>query len=271
VKTLRKGDRGPDVVELQSHLDLVVDGIFGPDTESAVKEFQRESDLDDDGIVGPLTWSALLADDPAQAPVPVPGSTVEFENWDGPATRQPRNSQETYDLLGNPGTVEADPVWEKQNIVWCHANGSRAVLPGVPEKYWVGVHKVVEPYLREALLRCQQSSSYKIDRLGCYVFRHIRHDPERPLSVHSWGAAVDINSQDNAARSFDRGTAPQAWSPEWNKIWPKGMPPEFIAAFRSCGFAWGSDWDEDGSTEDEAYLDTMHFEWIARDGEGHLV
>jgi hypothetical protein len=39
---------------------LEVNGLFGHDTESAVKRFQREHGLDDDGIVGPLTWAGLL-------------------------------------------------------------------------------------------------------------------------------------------------------------------------------------------------------------------
>ena len=40
-------------------LGLVVDGIFGPLTEAAVKEFQQGAGLTADGIVGPLTWNAL--------------------------------------------------------------------------------------------------------------------------------------------------------------------------------------------------------------------
>ena len=36
-----------------------LDGVFGPDTESAIKRFQGEHGLSDDGVVGPLTWSAL--------------------------------------------------------------------------------------------------------------------------------------------------------------------------------------------------------------------
>jgi peptidoglycan hydrolase-like protein with peptidoglycan-binding domain len=37
----------------------VVDGIFGPATEHAVKEFQGGAGLTVDGIVGPATWHAL--------------------------------------------------------------------------------------------------------------------------------------------------------------------------------------------------------------------
>lgn len=54
-----------EVKELQTLLKgdgfslLDVDGVFGPDTESAVKRFQAEHGLADDGVVGPLTWSVL--------------------------------------------------------------------------------------------------------------------------------------------------------------------------------------------------------------------
>ena len=40
-------------------LGLVVDGIFGPKTEVAVKSFQQGKGLTVDGIVGPRTWEAL--------------------------------------------------------------------------------------------------------------------------------------------------------------------------------------------------------------------
>ncbi|HEX2713317.1 MAG TPA: peptidoglycan-binding protein [Candidatus Acidoferrales bacterium] len=44
----------------QDGSSLKVDGIFGRDTEGAVRRFQNEHGLVDDGIVGPLTWSVLL-------------------------------------------------------------------------------------------------------------------------------------------------------------------------------------------------------------------
>ncbi|MDQ6727134.1 MAG: peptidoglycan-binding protein [Actinomycetota bacterium] len=40
-------------------LELVVDGVFGPATEAAVKAFQEGAALQVDGIVGPATWSSL--------------------------------------------------------------------------------------------------------------------------------------------------------------------------------------------------------------------
>ncbi len=63
---LRKGMKGPAVVALQERLQAVgvlqggADGVFGDETEAAVKEAQKKYALEVDGIVGPSTWSALM-------------------------------------------------------------------------------------------------------------------------------------------------------------------------------------------------------------------
>jgi len=62
---LRRGDRNAAVRVMQYLLEdrgvaVTVDGIFGPNTESAVKAFQADNDLQQDGIVGELTWSRLI-------------------------------------------------------------------------------------------------------------------------------------------------------------------------------------------------------------------
>lgn len=36
-----------------------MDGIFGPETEAAVKAYQTKNGLKDDGLVGPKTLGAL--------------------------------------------------------------------------------------------------------------------------------------------------------------------------------------------------------------------
>ena len=57
---VRRGDRGDLVREVQAAVGAVADGIFGPQTEAAVRRFQRDNGLVADGIVGPRTWAVIL-------------------------------------------------------------------------------------------------------------------------------------------------------------------------------------------------------------------
>lgn len=65
--TLKRGDKGPDVVTLQRILLARgysvgpdgADGDFGANTDKAVRDFQRAHGLTVDGVVGPKTWAAL--------------------------------------------------------------------------------------------------------------------------------------------------------------------------------------------------------------------
>ncbi len=69
---LRRGTTGPSVVTVQVELNRIsqnypaipkissVDGIFGAQTEAAVRKFQEIFNLTADGIVGRATWYALV-------------------------------------------------------------------------------------------------------------------------------------------------------------------------------------------------------------------
>ena len=63
---LRRRMRGPAVRDLQERLRakgflrVSADGVFGPETQAAVKAAQRQYQLPADGIVGRATWEALL-------------------------------------------------------------------------------------------------------------------------------------------------------------------------------------------------------------------
>lgn len=60
VIVLSYGSEGRQVQLLQQALGGVkVDGVFGPETEAAVRSFQERSGLTVDGVVGPLTSAAL--------------------------------------------------------------------------------------------------------------------------------------------------------------------------------------------------------------------
>ena len=71
--TIRLGASGTVVRRLQRalrrtpNLALPVDGVFGSELETTVRDFQDGAGLAVDGIVGPVTWNAL----PNGAPMPV--------------------------------------------------------------------------------------------------------------------------------------------------------------------------------------------------------
>ena len=60
--TLKKGAKGQAVKDLQEALEALglkpgaVDGVFGRQTEDAVKAFQKLKGLEVDGIAGAITW-----------------------------------------------------------------------------------------------------------------------------------------------------------------------------------------------------------------------
>ena len=57
---VRKGASGNITTWIQLRCGATPDGIFGNDTENAVKWMQRKWNINDDGIVGPNTWRKLL-------------------------------------------------------------------------------------------------------------------------------------------------------------------------------------------------------------------
>ncbi|UBF26915.1 peptidoglycan-binding protein [Kovacikia minuta CCNUW1] len=63
---LRLGMKGPAVIGLQRRLRAIgllkssADGVFGSETQDAVKAAQRKFKLEADGVVGPATWIELM-------------------------------------------------------------------------------------------------------------------------------------------------------------------------------------------------------------------
>jgi hypothetical protein len=84
---VERGDRGTEVTEVQTILKnfgytVKVDGVFGPQTEKAVRSWQKSNGLTVDGIVGPVTLQSLRSATrlgnarqvtPLDPPPPLPG------------------------------------------------------------------------------------------------------------------------------------------------------------------------------------------------------
>lgn len=88
---IRYGSSGNDVKELQRLLNangysLDVDGVWGDQTESAVRKYQKQSGLDVDGIVGTQTWGSLYGGNKTATPTtptePKKYSDIDLSKYD---------------------------------------------------------------------------------------------------------------------------------------------------------------------------------------------
>ncbi|MDQ4008848.1 MAG: M15 family metallopeptidase [Actinomycetota bacterium] len=125
------------------------------------------------------------------------------------------------------GSIQPDPAWVNEYIR----------TETVPILGSVTCHKNMIPQLRAALQQVVDSGLADTinpdEYAGCYVPRFIGSDPSNPVSLHTWGIALDLNVPGN-----QRGTVGE-------------IDRRVVAIFKAWGFAWGGDWD---------YTDPMHFE-----------
>jgi len=219
--TLKLGSRGNAVEKLQEDLKRLgyyryrVDGDFGPFTVRAVKEFQTDHLITgrvDEYVRAAIAESAsrISLKDP-----PIPRSRAEivrifgaikYKNTDG-------------------GQIKITNDWARKNIV-------RAVLP-VAGREWV--HRKLLKKFHEVFEEIEEMGlAEHVRQCGVWCPRHICHNPRKPLSLHSWGIAVDINWATNAY-----GTEGD-------------MHPDIVDIFEEAGFTWGGRWRK---------RDCMHFEW----------
>lgn len=141
----------------------------------------------------------------------------------------------TLSFVVNPdGSITPDEEWVRRNIV----------TKKVPILGSVRCHRVMLRQLVSALAEIESRGlAGSIDvadyhrQGGCYVPRLIRgENPNRPLSMHAWGLAIDINVGENPPGA------------------PSKQNPEMVAIFERWGFRWGGRWSP---------ADAHHFELAA--------
>ena len=151
-RVVQKGDSRSDVVSaVQARLDAVgcgppdEDGIFGDETESAVRLFQTRRNLDPDGVVGPLTWSELFLD-----PAPVnekPGTpllgralTVALSQDGVREKGGPNRGPEVEAYLARTGLSSTGGYsWCQAFVYWCFDEAAKLLKVANPVVKTAGV------------------------------------------------------------------------------------------------------------------------------------
>lgn len=123
------------------------------------------------------------------------------------------------------GFIRPDPAWVSANI-------TQAEVPVIGS---VTCHRLLIPQLHAALAEIERAglADEIYQYAGCYVPRFIDRDPSKPLSMHAFGLAVDVNTPTNQL-----GTQGD-------------MDPRVVEIFERWGFVWGGRWSRP---------DPMHFE-----------
>lgn len=188
--TVRYGDTGEAVKAAQRQLikygyTLNVDGIFGSDTDNAVRSFQSSRGLTVDGIVGLGTWSSLTSGGTSGG-----GTRAELAG-------QIRNNSRITLLNSHPSGVYDPSSTAYQNIVDT-ANG----LPAKTSSYSdVGRTSV---YLSTAML----DTMNKLANTYSYSYRvtEIAGGDHSSTSRHYVGVAFDVNMINGATFSSRTAT-----------------------------------------------------------------
>ena len=116
--TLKYGSQGDEVKKLQQTLGIKADGIYGKQTEAAVKAYQKANGLAEDGIVGKNTWGALnKTSTPSATPSTTPSATpttpkFEYADYTESDIVKQANDLLQQQIANKPGEYQSN--WQTQ-------------------------------------------------------------------------------------------------------------------------------------------------------------
>jgi hypothetical protein len=127
------------------------------------------------------------------------------------------------------GLVQIEAQWEADNLVTLRDVDKTGLN--------IRLHRKIATLFEDGLAAAIKAAPhYKVRMLGGFAARHVLNDPSKPLSLHSWGIAFDVN--------WDRNG--------YGKSAPRDLPEPFVAAFENYGWSWGGKWKTP---------DWMHFQF----------
>ena len=171
--TLRNGDRGPEVRQLQLLLNaqqlpgrhLVADGSFGPMTLKKLLAFQERARLEIDGVVGPATWRALgLEVKPNRPPIARSSNWMEIAGAELGIREDARPGHHTQRILEYHQTTTLKA--SQDEVPWCSSfvnwvlkeAGIRGTNNAAAKSWLTWGHELSEPRVGAITITKRQGS-----------------------------------------------------------------------------------------------------------------
>ncbi len=223
MKTLEKGDVNDEVKQWQLFLQSAgykipyVDGAFGPATERETLKFQLKNGLKADGIVGPKTWKFVTV---------VSKNTPLSERW----PKQDYNSMVNFYGPVGENIIKLDVPY-KLKLAWTPTITLSKISCNqkVAKSLYTIFENTLKTYGEKEVIRL------KLDMFGgCVNVRRMRGGSS--WSIHSWGAAVDLNPESNQLK-WGKDKASFA-KPIYNDFWKIVEDEGWTSLGRARNFDW---------------------------------
>jgi len=191
-----------------------------------------------DGLIGPHTGNALH-DAILSKKLSLADETLKAFKFDCRQTPNRLTLEGVYGVLkykeGQKGriTILNTEAWQK-HFCQIEVCGIQVTLHKKIASQVLGAFAEIEL----ANLTLPEAQQWHPSVIQAYCARHNLWDAKRPLSTHTWAAAIDIDPKQNAVSDTKLGNIP-SWVVDILKSW---------------GATWGGDYRQ--------FKDPMHFQWM---------
>jgi hypothetical protein len=223
MKALERGDVNEEVKQWQLFLQSAgykiptVDGAFGPQTEKETIKFQLKNGLKPDGVVGPKTWKFVTN---------ISNNTPLSQRW----PKQDYTSMcNFYGPVGENITKLEVPY--KLKLAWDPTTTLNKI--SCNEKVAKSLYTIFENTLK--IYGEKEIVKLRLDMFGgCVNVRRKRGGSS--WSIHSWGAAVDLDPDNNQLK-MGKDSASFA-KPIYNDFWKIVEAEGWTSLGRARNFDW---------------------------------